>query len=278
MAHRHRWPIGIGVVLALAAALSLSAAGETSSPAQGEIIYVDADATTGGDNGSDWPNAFTDLQEALADAEAGQQIWVAEGTYKPSAEHGGTGDRYRSFQMMNGVAIYGGFDPSVGDDAWEERDWANNETILSGDVGIEGDPDDNAYHVFFHPAGTNLNGTAILDGFTITGGNANSDIALAHERNGGGMHNDGSSPTLANVAFSRNSAWLYGGGVYNANGSAPSLRECLEECHLLWVYGLCNLDFGLGLARADSDTCEEYRASSRRGLLKNLTILLDRYC
>lgn len=61
-------------------------------------------------------------------------------------------------------------------------------------------------------------------------------------------------------------------------GSAPSLKECLEECHLLWVYGLCNLDFGLGLARADSDTCEEYRAGSRRGLLKNLTMLLDRYC
>jgi hypothetical protein len=41
------------------------------------------------------------------------------------------------------------------------------------------------------------------------------------------------------------------------------------------VYGLCNLGFGLGLARADSDTCEEYRASSRRGLQKHLTLLLD---
>jgi len=61
-------------------------------------------------------------------------------------------------------------------------------------------------------------------------------------------------------------------------GSPPSLDECLEECHLLWVYGLCNLDFGLGLARADSDTCEEYRANSRRGLLKRLTLLLNRYC
>jgi hypothetical protein len=61
-------------------------------------------------------------------------------------------------------------------------------------------------------------------------------------------------------------------------GSPPSLDQCLEECHLLWVYGLNNLDFGLGLARADSDTCEEYRAGSRRGLLKQLTLLLDRCC
>ncbi|UCC68697.1 MAG: phosphotransferase [Armatimonadota bacterium] len=61
-------------------------------------------------------------------------------------------------------------------------------------------------------------------------------------------------------------------------GCPPALDECLEECHLLWVFGLTNLDFGLGLARADSDTCEEYRAGSRRGLLKQLTMLLDRYC
>jgi hypothetical protein len=61
-------------------------------------------------------------------------------------------------------------------------------------------------------------------------------------------------------------------------GSPPSLEECLDECRLLWVYGLCNLDFGLGLARADSDTCEEYRAAFRRGLLKQLTLLLDRCC
>lgn len=61
-------------------------------------------------------------------------------------------------------------------------------------------------------------------------------------------------------------------------GSAPSLDECLEECHLLWMLGLCNLDFGLGLARAESDTCDEYRANSRRGLLKHLKLLLERYC
>jgi hypothetical protein len=44
------------------------------------------------------------------------------------------------------------------------------------------------------------------------------------------------------------------------------------------VLGLSNLGFALGLARADSDTREEYRANSRRDLLQHLTLLLDRYC
>jgi hypothetical protein len=61
-------------------------------------------------------------------------------------------------------------------------------------------------------------------------------------------------------------------------GTPPSREECLEECHLLWMLGLSNLGFGLGLARADSDTCEEYRANSRRDLLRHLTLLLDRCC
>lgn len=61
-------------------------------------------------------------------------------------------------------------------------------------------------------------------------------------------------------------------------GSPSSREECLEECRLLWVLGLSNLGFGLGLARADSDTCEEYRASARRDLQQHLTLLLDRYC
>ena len=32
------------------------------------------------------------------------------------------------------MAIYGGFDPTIGDIAWEDRDWVNHETILSGDL------------------------------------------------------------------------------------------------------------------------------------------------
>ena len=212
-------------MVALAAVLALMIPCGQDSLAQGDIIYVDADATTGSNDGSSWADAFTTLQPALDTAGVGDEIWVAEGTYKPTAEHGGTGDRYKSFQMVTGVAIYGGFDPAVGDDAWEERDWVSNVTILSGDIGIEGDRSDNSYHVFYHLLDTALDGSAILDGFTISDGNANGS-AWPHW-DGGGMYNDeGSSPTLTNCTFSGNSATYSGGGMLNDNSSSPTLTSC----------------------------------------------------
>ena len=78
----------------------------------GSIIYVDLEAA-GNNDGTSWQGAFTDLHPALESAIAGDQIWVAAGTYHPSVEYCGTGDnRYKSFQLKNGVAVYGGFDPS----------------------------------------------------------------------------------------------------------------------------------------------------------------------
>ncbi|MCH5597063.1 hypothetical protein [Niabella ginsengisoli] len=38
-------------------------------------LYVDKDAT-GSNNGSSWANAYTDLQAAINNASAGQQIFV----------------------------------------------------------------------------------------------------------------------------------------------------------------------------------------------------------
>ena len=55
---------------------------------------------------------------------------------------------------MNGVAIYGGFDPGAGAFRFKDRDWMTYVTILSGDIGIAGDSSDNVYRDFYHPAGT----------------------------------------------------------------------------------------------------------------------------
>jgi len=118
MTHWKRSPRAILGLLALALALVLAASGNTASLAAGTIIYVDADAT-GSHNGTSWANAFTSLQDGLdAAATSPAEIWVAEGTYKPTVEYGGADDRYKSFQLKNGVALYGGFDPSVGDDTF----------------------------------------------------------------------------------------------------------------------------------------------------------------
>jgi parallel beta-helix repeat protein len=192
-------------------------------PSQAGIIYVDANAT-GDMNGVNWANAYNYLQDALSVAGDGNDIWVAEGTYKPA---GPGGNRTATFQLISGVGIYGGY-PSGGG----SRDPSIYETILSGDLdGNDVDVNDpcdllteptrgeNSYHVV---TGSGTDANAVFDGFTITSGNANGS---GTDRYGGGMYNDSGSPTLTNCTFSDNSAYYYGGGMYNDSGS-PTLTNC----------------------------------------------------
>jgi hypothetical protein len=188
------------------------------------VIYVDTEAI-GENDGTSWSNAYTELQSALSDAQTGDEIWVAEGTYKPdqyATNPGGTGNRYEAFQLKNGVAIYGGFDPTDGDVLLSDRNWKKNPNILSGDIGVPNNSSDNSYHVFYHPSGTNLKSSALLDGFIITKGNANGSV-YPHQ-DGGGVFNRESSPTFQNCSFIGNSA-EYGGGMYNQL-SSPELNNC----------------------------------------------------
>jgi len=62
----------------------------------------------------------------------------------------------------------------------------------------------------------------VLDGFTITGGNANGNFP---DNFGGGMYNDTSSPTVTNCTFSGNTA-DYGGGMNNYGNSNPAVTNC----------------------------------------------------
>ncbi len=225
---------------------SPSAATLTIQDDDAGAIYVNSVAS-GSNNGTSWTHAYTSLQSALDDSGTGDEIWVASGTYTPTTLSG-TNARTATFQMENGVAIYGGFDPSVGNDEFAERDWENNVTVLSGDIGTPGDNSDNCYHVFFHPLGTSLDNTAILDGFVITGGCA--DGSYPHNRgsgmfnyycdptianctfssnfgtNYGCMLNTWSSPTITNCIFSYNTSSNDGGGISNINESSPIVTNC----------------------------------------------------
>jgi hypothetical protein len=136
--------------------------------ATGPVCYVKADAS-GANNGNSWTDAYKDLQTALGDANC-TEIWAAAGTYKPTS---GT-DRTATFQLINGVALYGGFAGT--ETARSQRNPAVNVTILSGDLNGNDGPNfanysDNSYHVII---GHYTDASTILDGFTVRGGNANS--------------------------------------------------------------------------------------------------------
>ncbi|MHC4623529.1 MAG: right-handed parallel beta-helix repeat-containing protein [Planctomycetota bacterium] len=181
--------------------------------AVGGTIYVDASAA-GANNGTNWTDAFNELQSALAVASSGDQVWVAEGTYKPSQLADPGDARTARFQLISGVALYGGF-PSGGGD----RDPAANETILSGDVGIPGAAGDNCYHVV---TTDHTDAATVLDGFIITAGNAD---GVGKQDWGGGMYNYQSSVTVANCTFRHNTAARRAGGMYNKQ-SAPTVTNC----------------------------------------------------
>jgi|GEM_PF-2054665 len=174
------------------------------------VVYVDSSQATNLPDGQSWNSAYATLQEALSNAPADLEIWVAAGTYTP----GGT--REDSFILKDTVDVYGGFN---GDETFREaRDPENNVTILSGDIGAQDYKSDNCYHVV---TGAN---NVVLDGFTISDGNANETSGFLAR--GGGIFNNYTSPTISNCTFSNNSAYNYGGGMYNNNWSDPTVINC----------------------------------------------------
>ena len=190
-------------------------------------IYVNA-AATGSNNGTSWVDAFNSVQSALSYAINGDEIWVAKGMYKPTTQVGGSTDRYLTFQMEDGVAIYGGF-AGTETATTQRTDFGVdgvNETILSGDIGTIGVNTDNCYHVFYHPEGKALSSSSKLDGFTITG--AYSNEIDGDEARGGGMHNAaGNAPTIQQCVFKGNSS-AHGGGIYNfGTGCNTRVESCI---------------------------------------------------
>lgn len=196
-----------------------------------DVLYVNATAIGQG-SGLSWADAYTDLQSALSVANANPlgkplQVWVAAGTYKPAAPGG---DRGRPFLLPADRQILGGF--AGNEHAASERDPTVKVCVLSGDLADDDGPGfanrlDNSRHVVVASGTT---GAAVLDGFTITGGNADSD--LAHGRSGGGLYAFSGDLALRNCRFTDNLAgWVagglgIGGGAYFCFGSSPHITGC----------------------------------------------------
>lgn len=152
-----------------------------------------------------WANACT-LNRAILVAEVGDEVWVQQGTYKPTS---GT-DRSASFVIFDGIVVYGGFTGTESARSQRNPDPAN--TILSGEIGNQTLLTDNSFHVVTID---NAGAGTLLDGFTITGGYVADADGNPY---GAGIYITNSSPTLENLVITENRAGTTvgsgGGGMY----------------------------------------------------------------
>jgi parallel beta-helix repeat protein len=191
-----------------------------------DIIYVDANAG-GFNNGTSWQDAYTDLQDALAGAsncDSKNVIKVAAGTYNPTRH---IWYPHARFQLINGVAVYGGYPPGGG-----QRNPVLYEAILSGDIDGNSTPDID----YVVRSADN----AILDGFTITMGRTGiysedcNSLMISNciisdnisDANGGGLYcEDSNNVTITDCIITRNSV-ARGGGLYNES-SDLNITNCI---------------------------------------------------
>lgn len=188
------------------------------------IVYVDSSNTAGTQDGTNWAGAFYNFQDGIDAAVSGDSIWVAKGTYLPPPTI--------YFVMKAGVKIFGGFLNTH--TSFNQRNPQTNVTRLKGNNNS-----------VIRNYSNNLTGTAVLDGFTITGGFNNGSSSFG---SGGGIYNQNVSPAINNCIFSGNSiSGGYGGGgaIYNTY-SSPVITNCTFTSNNATLYNFVPSSFVLG--------------------------------
>ncbi len=189
-------------------------------PVAPSIIRFVGQGAAGANNGLSWTDAYTDLQSALTEARTPnsvvKEIWVSQGTYKPHAT-----DRTVRFELVSGVALYGGFTGVETQRA--QRNNVTNRATLSGDLSSNDGPNlanrsDNSQIVVSIVSGTSA---TIIDGFTIQSGT--SDFGAA------GMLVNGGNPVINACGFQDNAATSpssTGGAMMISPNTTPTITGC----------------------------------------------------
>ena len=168
--------------------------------------------------GTSWATAFNTIQCALPLTVSTDEIWVVQGSYKPSLD----GDPSIPYTLKAGVSLYGGF---IGTETLRtERSAFLHQTLLDGDLnGDDGanftNRSDNSARVVVASAAT---AATVLDGFIIRGGYARSSVPTSND-DGGGLYSLNGKPTLSNLVFIDNQATAWGGGAYIAGLTASQI-------------------------------------------------------
>jgi hypothetical protein len=189
-------------------------------------LFVDANLASGADDGSSWADAFQGdqgLQDALAAAVSGDQIFVAQGSYRPTD----TGNRAVAFALENGVEIYGSF--AGGEASPSERPpFGTADSVLTGDLnGDDGGGlfNDNSYHLI---TTTGTDASAVIDGFVVSDGAATVGGGN-RDRGAGIICTSPVSPSVRNCRFLNHRATFGGAAGYVNNGGAPTFTDCSFE-------------------------------------------------
>ncbi len=233
------------------------------------VRYVAADGT--GD-GSSWANAMSDLQAAIDASSSGDEIWVKQGTYKPTSLIKSNKPTSKAFILKEGVSLYGGFAGTETSTSDRVRNGDNgfnlaNVTELNADDDVPDvwtrTLDGTSYRWTWETENDQVTGTSgnsshvlycsssfteqtVIDGFTLRGANANVYQATA---SGGAVYALG-NVTLRNCTMYENSAYFkveadssnaLGGAVYLNGGT-------MEQC--LVSRAFCHSSYGSGVGGA----------------------------
>jgi len=193
---------------------------DSKLPVAGTTYYVRTDGSDSND-GTTWATAFQTLTKARNTASAGQDIWIAAGTYKESG----------TVMMKAGVNVYGGFKAYGNPGKREgERDISNlkseYQTILDGDSKSQ------------VVNGSGITTSTLWEGLTIQNGYVDGG-------KGGGIYMDGSGITLKNCLVKNNYLIAYdawndkiandysqgGAGVYMSGNC--TLKDCIVRNNII---------------------------------------------